>query len=70
MTRDRDCSWEVPGAARVSTVEGLVGTRDDRLISGALVARYDELIANAKLRTGSAFSHVVPPLDPLDNLRF
>ena len=69
-TWDRDLRWEVPASARTSTPAGLQPTHDDRLISAALVAVYDDLIAEGKIRTGRARSTIIKPPDPLDNLSF
>ena len=39
---------------------------DDRLVSAALVAVYDELLAAGKVRFGRASSAIIAPVDPLD----
>jgi hypothetical protein len=57
--------WGVPASARVDTPLGRQAIHDDRLISAALVAVYDELFADGKLRAGRAISAIVAPFDPL-----
>jgi len=67
---ERDLRWEVPAGARVSTPEGLLPIHDDRLMSAALVAEYDALLASGKLRSGAARSTIIDAEDPLDDLEF
>lgn len=64
--------WYVPAQARIDTPLGLLPVHDDRLVSAALVAIYDELLAAGKVRSGLANSAIVAPFDPLDpeNLGF
>lgn len=69
-TWERDLRWEESAGARVSTPGGLLPTHDDRLVSAALVALYDELVAGGEVRTGRAESKVIPAADPLDDLAF
>jgi hypothetical protein len=64
--------WQVPPGAKIDTPLGVQPLHDDRLVSAALVAHYDELFAAGALRTGRANSAIVAPVDPLDpeNLSF
>lgn len=43
---------------------------DDRLISAALVALYDELVLEGVLRTGQGKAAVIKAVDPLDEMEF
>jgi len=58
--------WQVPPQVRIDTPLGTQPVHDDRLVSAALVAVYDELLAAGKVRFGQAASAVVAPVDPLD----
>jgi hypothetical protein len=69
-TWERDLRWEVPAAACISTAAGLEPAHDDRLLSAALVASYDDLVAAGTVTTGWATGRVVCPAEPLDGLRF
>ncbi|UCG24985.1 MAG: hypothetical protein JSW55_03045 [Chloroflexota bacterium] len=64
--------WGVPPSARIDTPSGRQPVHDDRLISAALVAVYDDLVTKGALRLGKASSAIVRPDDPIDpdNLRF
>jgi hypothetical protein len=64
---ERDLRWGVPPEIKIDTPAGLLPLHDDRLVSAALVAVYDDLIRKDRLRLGSAKSAVIPPPDPLDN---
>jgi hypothetical protein len=57
-------------AATVSTPTGLQPIHDDRLLSAALVAVYDDLAREGALPLGRAASALIPPPDPLSRLRF
>ena len=65
-----DLRWGVPPEARIETPAGLLPLHDDRLVSAALVAVYDDLIRKDRLRMGNARSAVIPPRDPLSNCEF
>jgi hypothetical protein len=58
--------WGVPPAAKIDTPAGRQAIHDDRLVSAALVAVYDELFAAGKLRLGRARSAIIAPVDPID----
>jgi hypothetical protein len=62
---EKHLRWYVPDAAKVSTPTGLQPIHDDRLISAALVAVYDDLHRAGRLNIGLAKSAIVPPIDPL-----
>ena len=63
--------WGVPPSARIETPAGRQAVHDDRLISAALVAVYDDVLAAGALRLGQAASAIVRPRDPIhpDDLR-
>ncbi len=63
---ERDLRWAVPDSAKVDTPLGRLLVHDDRLISAALVAIYDELIRDGTLRLGQATSAIIKAEDPLD----
>lgn len=63
---ERDLRWEVADGARVDTPAGRLPVHDDRLISAALVAIYDELWQKGQLQLGRAVSAVIPPADLWD----
>ena len=63
---ERDLRWSVPDTAKVDTPLGRMLVHDDRLISAALVAIYDELIRDGILKIGQAASVIIKPEDPLD----
>jgi hypothetical protein len=63
---ERDLRWAVPDSAKVDTPKGRLLVHDDRLISAALVAIYDELIRDGIVKLGRAASAVIRPTDPLD----
>lgn len=65
---DRDLRWFVPPSAKISTPLGRQLIHDDRLISAALIAYYDELAAAGKVVTGRGLSHVVEPIDPVQDV--
>jgi hypothetical protein len=67
---ERDLRWSVPPNATVSTPAGRLPLHDDRLMSAALVAVYDRLYREGKLKLGRAASAVIPPVDPLDNMGY
>ncbi len=67
---ERDLRWAVPASTKVSTPAGVLPVHDDRLISAALVAIYDELYRKGALRFGRAESMVIPAHDPLEGLTF
>jgi hypothetical protein len=72
---DRGLRWRVPDAATVSTPAGLQPIHDDRLLSAALVAVYDQAVVRPLAREGAlplgrAASALIPPADPLFRLRF
>ena len=58
--------WGVPASAKIDTPTGRMAIHDDRLVSAALVAVYDDLFADGKLRLGRAKSAIIAPVDPLD----
>ena len=62
---NRDLRWFVPPSAKISTPLGPQLIHDDRLISAALIAHFDELAADGKVTTGQARSKVVAPIDPI-----
>ena len=51
---ERDLRWGVPEGARVDTTAGSQLVHDDRLISAALVAVYDDLWREGQLHLGQA----------------
>jgi hypothetical protein len=65
---DRHLQWSVPPTARHTTPTGSEPIHDDRLISAALVAHFDQLHADHTLHLGRAHSAIIPAHDPLDNL--
>jgi hypothetical protein len=67
---DRDLQWGVPASAKISTPAGQQPLHDDRLLSAALVAVFDDLYTTGHLRLGRAHSAIIPASDPLDNLKF
>ena len=67
---ERDLCWEVPASVKVSTPKGVLPVHDDRLISAALVAVYDDLYRKGTLRLGQAASSVIPAVDPLKGLTY
>lgn len=67
---DKSLSWSVATTARISTPTVRQKIHDDRLISGALVAIYDQLIADGSIRVGQARSAIIEAYDPLKHLRF
>ena len=64
---ERDLRWGVPDGARVSTPAGSQLVHDDRLISAALVAVYDELWRDGRLHLGQAASAIIPPPNTWDD---
>ncbi len=58
---ERHLRWGVPEGVTVETPAGRQPLHDDRLLSAALVAAYDELAATGLLRLGQGLSAVVPP---------
>ena len=66
---ERDLRWGVPSSVKVSTPAGVLPVHDDRLISAALVAVYDDLFRKGTLRLGRADSAIIPASDPLEELR-
>jgi hypothetical protein len=60
---ERDLRWGVPEGARVDTTAGSQLVHDDRLISAALVAVYDDLWREGQLHLGQAASAIIPPPD-------
>jgi hypothetical protein len=67
---DRHLKWGVPPTATVSTPTGPQPVHDDRLLSAALIAVYDDLAREGALSLGRAASALIPPPDPLSRLRF
>ena len=70
---ERDLQWGVPKGATTTAIDGRPRPiHDDRLLSAALVAVYDELYRQGALRLGQAASAVIAPTDALDDavLRF
>jgi len=67
---ERDLRWGVPSSIKVSTPSGVLPVHDDRLISAALVAVYDDLYRKGSLRLGRAESAIIPVHDPLEGLNF
>lgn len=67
---ENDLRWFVPNTHRTDTPTGPQLTHDDRLLSAALVALYDELHRTGKILLGHAISAVIAPRDPLANMRF
>ena len=73
---DRDLRWGVPANHTTATPAGSEPTHDDRLLSAALVAHFDRMLAAGRpggrgnLRLGSAQSAVIRPSDPLAGLSF
>jgi hypothetical protein len=67
---ERDLRWGVPAYVKVSTPAGVLPVHDDRLISAALVAVYDDLYRKGTLRFGRAASTIIPAPDPLEGLTF
>lgn len=67
---EKDLRWGVPAQVKSSTPEGLLPVHDDRLVSAALVAVYDELCRKGVVKLGRAESSVIPADDPLDGLTF
>jgi hypothetical protein len=61
---DRSLRWGVPEGVTVDAPTGRQPVHDDRLLSAALVAAYDELAAAGLLRLGQGVSVVVPPPEP------
>ncbi len=64
---ERDLRWGVPDGVRVSTPAGSQLVHDDRLISAALVAVYDELWQAGRLHLGQAASAIIPPPNNWDD---
>ena len=64
---ERELRWGVPPEAKIDTPKGLLPLHDDRLVSAALAAVYDDLVRKSRLRLGAARSAVIPPEDPLSN---
>jgi hypothetical protein len=64
--------WQVPPGAKINTPLGPLPVHDDRLVSAALVAVYDELLSAGKVRAGRASSAIIAPFDPRDpeNLKY
>ncbi len=67
-TIDVGMTWSVPDGVSVSTPAGRQPIHDDRLISAALIAHADYLIAAGDLQLGAASSTVIPPFDPLAHM--
>ncbi|MCI0648639.1 MAG: hypothetical protein L0346_27615, partial [Chloroflexi bacterium] len=67
---ERDLRWGVPAAAQIDTPAGRLPIHDDRLLSAALVAVYDDLFREGRLPTGQGRSAVIRPRDPLEDLEF
>lgn len=65
---DRDLRWYVPTHHKTDTPSGPTPTHDDRLLSAALIAELDHLVAEGKIVLGQAYSEVIPARDPLANL--
>jgi hypothetical protein len=65
---DTHLQWFVPASASINTPAGSELIHDDRLLSASLVALYDDLYRQNRLRLGSAKSAVVAPVDPLESL--
>jgi hypothetical protein len=71
---ERDLRWAVAPGTKIDAPAGSANAsalvHDDRLISAALVAAYDKLFREGKVRFGQARSAIIPPPDPLDNTHF
>ncbi|MDX1415403.1 MAG: hypothetical protein R3293_14500 [Candidatus Promineifilaceae bacterium] len=67
---ERDLRWYVPPSARIATPSGRKPVHDDRLISAALVAEADRIIAGGGVRLGQAQSSIIAAVDPLEDLSF
>jgi hypothetical protein len=67
---ERDLRWGVAASLRASTPAGVLPVHDDRLISAALVAVYDDLFRKGALRLGRGQSTIIPAPDPLDGLTY
>lgn len=67
---ERDLRWGVPSSIKVSAPSGVLPVHDDRLISAALVAVYDDLYRKGSLRLGRAESAIIPANNPLEGLNF
>jgi hypothetical protein len=61
---ERQLRWGVPAGATAATPLGRQPLHDDRLLSAALVAHADALIAAGTLRLGSGQSVVIGPAEP------
>lgn len=62
---ERDLRWGVPEGALVDTPAGRQAIHDDRLLSAALVAVYDDLYRQGRLQLSRGASAVIGPADPL-----
>lgn len=67
---EKHLRWYGSDTAKVSAPTGLQPIHDDRLISAALVAVYDDLYRTGKLTLGQAKSAIISPDDPLSDLSF
>jgi hypothetical protein len=63
---ERHLRWGVPAGATVETALGRQPLHDDRLLSAALIAHADALIAAGTLRLGSGQSVVIGPAEPVE----
>ena len=61
---EKDLQWGVPATLKIPTSEGNLLVHDDRLLSAALIAEYDRLIADQKLSVGYTSSVVLQSADP------
>ena len=61
---DKDLQWGVPATLRIATSQGNLYVHDDRLLSAALIAEYDRLVADQKLSIGYTAAVVLQSADP------
>ena len=61
---EKDLQWGVPATLKIPTSQGNLLVHDDRLLSAALIAEYDRLIADQKLSVGYTSSVILQSADP------
>ena len=54
----------MPATLRIATSQGNLYVHDDRLLSAALIAEYDRLVADRKLSIGYTAAVVLQSADP------